>query len=183
MNKKVLVLTLILLAIPLLTITPVQAGKGQEKLYFKLYAVGWPDPETGERWDTPQTAHLRDVEWYHPPDVLEVTIGTDTYNMTTTPVYISYSAKLDMDINLKTLGGKGRARETITFSDGTVLGTLEILAVCGATFAGHGTGALEGVKVAGYTPRTEVIPWPDPPYYRAAITREGTIMGWPYQVQ
>ena len=58
-------------------------------------------------------------------------------------------------------------------------GTLEIMSVdkmsgeAGAgMFIGHGTGTLEGVKVAGTTSavETEVVNF---------ITREGTVMGWP----
>ena len=177
MNKKILMLTLMLLAMLTLTIIPVQAGKGQDKLDFTLYVVGWTDPDTGERWGPPYLpppivyGHGRDIEWI-PPVELSVTVDGETYTTISDPVSISYSVKLDWDLNLDTFVGMIRARDTITFYEGTVeLGTLEILAVGSATFVGHGTGALEGVTVKGTTSSEIVFPYLE-------VTRDGTVMGW-----
>jgi len=193
MNKKVLALTLILLAIPLLTIVPVQAGKGQEKLYFKLYAEGMPDFTTFDRWwQAGVTAHIRGDRWWQagvtahirgmPWLVLgafEVTIGEDP------PIPLDpgdYSSSQDLNSNTKTTNGEMKERIIITF-DG---GTLEILAVgklynalsltmyIEGTFVGHGTGALEGVKVAGTISSTIALGG-----LGLGMTYEGTVMGWP----
>jgi hypothetical protein len=186
-NKKFLVIAVALMAVAMLA-TPmigmVQAGKGQEKQYFKIYLVGLPNESTGEiRWtpdpDTGPMKHGREVEWGL-VDVLEVTIGDNTITEG-----ISYSCKICADYNSVTFKGVQRIRETITFSDiDGEEGALEILAIGklgaeGATFTGHGTGALEGVKVGGTT-WGGIIPWSGGgPPVRLEVTREGTVMGWP----
>jgi hypothetical protein len=185
-NRKILATVLALAVVLLATpyIGMVNAGKGQEKLYFKLYIVGLPDYSTGEIRHTPDPDngpfnHGRDVEWL-PVDVLEVTIGSTTYY----PDDVSYSNVLDADYNTETLVGHQRIRETVTFNDiSGGMGTIEIwaigsLAKVGVVFTGHGTGALEGVKVEGTT-WAELISWPGVPPVRLAVTREGTVMGWP----
>ena len=179
MNRKilvtVLVLTAILMAAPYVGMA--HAGKGQEKLYFKLYFVGSPNQATGEiRW-TPNPVngpmkHGRDVKWGS-TQVLQVTIGSETYSAPE----ISYDCVIDGDYNAATFVGHQRVRETITFyDDSEVVGTIEILAIGklgeeGVVFTGHGTGGLEGVKVGGTTWAVVLPP--------LAVTREGTIMGWP----
>jgi len=186
-NRKVLVIFVAFMAIAMLA-TPMvglaQAGKGQEKQYFKSYLVGLPNESTGEiRWTpdpiTGPMKHGREVEWGL-VEVLEVTIGSDTITEG-----ISYSCKICADYNSVTFKGVQRIRETITFSDiDGEEGTLEILAIGklgdeGATFTGHGTGVLEGVKVEGTT-WANLIPWSGGgPPVRLAVTREGTVMGWP----
>jgi hypothetical protein len=186
-NRKVLGMAVVLMAVAMLT-TPVvgiaKAGKGQEKQYFKIYLVGLPDQSTGEiRWTpdpiTGPIKHGRDVEW-DLVDVFAVTIGSDTITEG-----ISYSCKICADYNSVTSKGIQRIREIITFSDiDGEEGTLEILAIGklgdeGATFTGHGTGALEGVKVGGTT-WGSLIPWSGGgPPVRLEVTREGTVRGWP----
>ena len=179
MNRKILLTVLALATVLLATpyIGMVSAGKGQEKLYFKLYVVGSPNQDTGEiRW-TPDPAtgpmkHGRDVEW-GTTLVLQVKIGSETYS----PPDVSYSCVIDGDYNVATFIGHQRVRETITFYDGSeVVGTIEILNIGklgeeGVVFTGHGTGALEGVKVKGTTWAVVLPP--------LAVTREGTVMGWP----
>lgn len=172
-------LTLILLAMPILTIVPVQAGKGQEKLYFKLYAEGMPDFTTFDRWwQAGVTAHIRGMPWLV-LGAFEVTIGEDP------PIPLDpgdYSSSQDLNSNTKTTNGEMKERIIITF-DG---GTLEILAVgklynalsltmyIEGTFVGHGTGALEGVKVAGTISSTIALGG-----LGLGMTYEGTVMGWP----
>jgi hypothetical protein len=178
-NRKITLITMALIVVVLLA-TPmaglVQAGKGQEKQYFKLYIVGAPNQATGEIWFTPDPVngpmkHGRNVEW-GVTLVLQVTIGNTTYS----PPDISYSCTIDGDYNVVTLGGHQRVREAVTFYCFSEPATLEILVIgslakVGVVFTGHGTGALEGVKVEGTT-WTVVLP-------PLAVTREGTVMGWP----
>jgi hypothetical protein len=186
-NRKILVIAgfvmvLATLATPMVGL--VQAGKGQEKQYFELSIVGLPNYDTGEVMRTPDLengpfAHSRDVEWL-PVDVLEVTIGSNTYY----PLDVGYSCVIDSDYNTVTFIGHQRVRETITFyEDSVAVGTIEILTIGkigdeGVVFTGHGTGTFEGVKVQGTT-SAEIIPWPGPPGVRLAVTRWGTVMGWP----
>ena len=186
MNRKILVIAgfvmvLAVLATPMVGL--VHAGKGEEKQYFKIHLVGLPNESTAEiKWtpdpDTGPMKHGRDAEWGL-LDVLEVTIGGNTITEG-----ISYSCIICADYNGVTFKGVQRIRETVTFSDiDGEEGTLEILAIgklgdVGATFTGHGTGALEGVKVDGTT-WAELISWPGMPPVRLDVTREGTVMGWP----
>ncbi|MCW4031279.1 MAG: hypothetical protein NWE80_02845 [Candidatus Bathyarchaeota archaeon] len=179
MEKKVLGIAVILMTVAMLAASMVglaQAGKGQEKQYFKLYIVGAPDQTTGERRWTPDPVtgprvHGRDYEWGF-TDVLQVTIGDTTYS----PPDVSYSCTIDGDYNVVTWLGHQRVRETVTFYCFSEPATLEILTIGslaheGVVFTGHGTGALEGVKVQGTTWAVVLPP--------LAVTREGTIMGWP----
>jgi hypothetical protein len=178
MNRKILLTVLVLTAIMLATpyVGMAYAGKGEEKQYFKLYVVGRTNSATGEIWFTPDPVtgpmkHGRNVEWLS-SKVLQVTIGSKTYS---TPD-ISYSCVIDADYNIVTLVGHQRVRETVTFYCFAEPATLEILAIgdlgqAGVVFTGHGTGALEGVKVKGTTWAVVLPP--------LAVTREGTIMGWP----
>jgi len=187
MNKKVLALTLILLAIPLLTVLPVQAeeGKGTEKLYFKLYMEGTTVPPPERVWTSDDVTHARGLPWMV-TGAFYVWIGEGGSVETITKAYLSYSGSLDVvNRNLKTNEATVLVRETITIwadPGKTILrGTLEILAVDRldygppilgtGTFVGHGTGEFEGVKVEG-TDSAYVVP-------PLAVTREGTVMGWP----
>jgi len=178
-EKKVLGIAVILMAVALLAASMVelgQAGKGQEKQYFKLYIVGAPDQTTGEISWTPDPVtgpmkHGRNVEWGFTA-VLQVTAGDTTYSSPD----VSYSCKIDADYNVATLVGHQRVRETVTFYCFSEPATLEILTIGslakeGVVFTGHGTGALESVKVEGTTWAVVLPP--------LAITREGTVMGWP----
>jgi hypothetical protein len=178
---SVTLITLALLATPMLGL--VQAGKGQERQYFKIHVIGLPNDSIADLRLTPDPAtgpmkHGRDAEWGI-LDVLEVTIGDDTITEG-----ISYSCNICADYNSVTFKGVQRIRETITFSDiDGEKGTLEILAIgklgdAGATFTGQGTGILEGIKVEGTT-WAELISWPGMPPVRLDVTREGTVMGWP----
>ena len=178
-NRKILLTVLVLTAILMATpyVGMARAGKGEEKLYFKLYFVGQPDQTTGEiRWTpdpvTGPMKHGRDVEW-DSTQVLQVKIGSKPYG----PPEISYDCVIDADYNVVTFVGHQRVRETITFYDGSeIMGTIEILTIGklgeeGVVFTGHGTGGLKGVKVGGTTWAVVLPP--------LAVTREGTIMGWP----
>jgi hypothetical protein len=177
--KRKIILTFFLLAGVLLA-TPnvgmVSAGEGQQKEYFKLYIVGAPDQTTGEIFWIPDSVtgpikHGRNVEWGFTA-VLQVMIGDTTYNSPD----VSYSCTIDADYNVATLVGHQRVRETVTFYCFSEPTTLEILTIGslaeeGVVFTGHGTGALKGVKVHGTTWAILLPP--------LAVTREGTVMGWP----
>lgn len=167
-------MVLALLATPMVGL--VNAGKEQEKQYFKLYVVGAPDQTTGEISWTPDPVtgpikHGRNVEWGFTL-VLQVTIDDTTYSSPD----ISYTCTIDGDYNVATLVGHQRVRETVTFYCFSEPASLEILVIGslakeGVVFTGHGTGALEGVKTEGTTWAVVLPP--------LAVTREGTVMGWP----
>jgi hypothetical protein len=177
-NRKILLTVLVLASVLLATpyVGMVSAGEGQEKEYFKLYIVGAPDQTTGEISWTPDPVtgpmkHGRNVEWGFTA-VLQVTIGDTTYSSPD----VSYSCTIDADYDAVTLVGHQRVRETVTFYCFSEPTTLEILTIGslaeeGVVFTGHGTGALKGVKVHGTTWAVLLPP--------LAVTREGTVMGWP----
>lgn len=179
MNKKILIITLVLLAIPILTIVQVQA---KPKLNFKLYMEGVNIPGTEDRmWESDGVLHTRGQEFLI-LGKFYILIGEERFYP------VAYSASSDFNWNYETNDGTGHLRETVTFADGS---TLEILVVDKVhnvyapdmygegTFVGHGTGALKGVKVAGKDSMTPVWDPSYPDLKWSEITREGTVMGWP----
>ncbi len=186
MNKKVLMLTITLLAVAMLA-TPmvgmVQAGKGQEKLDFKLHLEGgFVMFDWDKAWYAGETLHIRGWNW-------EVALAGDFYIEIGVGGIVeiipkeelSYDASMDYNRNVKQGFYVVTIREIITiYTDDTKTtprGTLEIFntgdnpAGKGHIFVGHGTDEFEGVKVSGKSTRV-----PGPP---ATIDRVGTVMGWP----
>jgi len=172
-NRKVplmvLTLAVVLLATPYVGM--VQAGKGAENQYFKLYMEGMTVGPPGRVWESDGVVHLREYSW-DITGAFELWIGDDS------PILLSpadYSGYLDINLNTKTGALTLTVHEAITVSGGTI----EIMSVDkmsagvgNGMFVGHGTGALEGVKVAGTTFGVETEAG-------NFITREGTVMGWP----
>lgn len=172
MNKKILLivvaLALVLLATPYVGV--IQAGKGEEKQFFKLYMEGTTTGPPGRVWESDGIVHLREYSWIIIGE-FKLWIGDDMLSPT------AYSGYLDINLNTKTRALTVTVHEIITVAGGT----LEIMSVdklSGETgvgtgmFVGQGTGALEGVKVAGTTSSLETE---DGNF----ITREGIVMGWP----
>jgi hypothetical protein len=200
MNKKILMLTLMLLVMLTLSIIPVQAAP-KEKLDFKLYHEGPPafdygpkshagpvgsedGAENPKEW-VQRTFHAREgayTIWF-----ANLTIGdVDYFEMYVNCTVISVTS---FEFNWKTLIGTFRSTETITFDE--IEGTIEILVrdklnyasfTSEGTIVGHGTGDLKGVKIVGTTSGeaewTEIAPGVWVPT-KMKIIREGTIMGWP----
>jgi len=181
LNKKAFVLALMLLAIPILTVLPVQA---KPKQTFILYVEGETilgDPDTRTWLSGPHPImHMKEGNWGVTGEFW-IQIGDDPTNK----IHLNpddYSVEIASNLNLKNFGWTSLVRETIDLSDEFgEEATLEIQVVYGrmmvrhGSFVGHGTGALEGVKVAG---ESTVIN--DPPgSLRGELTRAGTVMGWP----
>ena len=204
MNKKILMLTIMLLAMLTLTIIPVQAAP-KEKLDFKLYHEGPPafdygpkshagpvgsedGAENPKEW-IQRTFHARESD--HPIDFANLTIGDVNYfEMVDENGNFTVVSVTSFEFNWKTLIGTFRSTETITFDD--IDGTIEILVrdklnymtfTSEGTIVGHGTGDLKGVKIVGTT-SGEGTDWIEiePGVWiptKMKIIREGTITGWP----
>lgn len=175
MNRKVLVIFAALVAVAMMA-TPLvgiaQAGKGQTTQYFMLYMEGMTTGPPERVWTSDGITHLRGLPWIV-IGAFKVTIGATTTSLTPA----DYSGYLDFNVNSKTMEFTITVHETITVAGGTleIMSVDKMSAVTGigsGTFVGHGTGALEGVKVQGATSGQSVggIDY---------ITREGTVMGWP----
>ena len=203
MNKKVLMVAIFLIAaIVLPAFATVQAAP-KETVTFNLYiqggipgglhATGQVVMSPDKRYDPPPpdypppegyaVMHFFDAP-FKPTDVwLEVDGQTIPYSL------LVYTATVSGSVNWLTETSDFKYDETVTiFSDSsktTVWGTLEIRTVTHSpypppvgvvigTFEGHGTGAIEGVKVQGTT-STEMIGSPSKP----AKVRDGIAMNWP----
>src|SRR3990172_1808099 len=193
MKKKVLVAGIVFaVAIMLFSMTPVLAVP-KEKVDFALYIQGalppssWlyangylvGSPDKGYPGSNPPpppegyaVRHYINAP-FNPTNVWLVVNGeTILYSR------LDYTAAISGDINWLTKNDNDanwKVDETVTIytdaSKNTVWGTLEINTVDSAavgTFEGHGTGALEGVKVQG-----------DSLQISGTRVREGIAMGWP----
>lgn len=164
MNKKILVLAFMMIAIPIITAIPVYAGKGQEKLDFELIITG--DATAPERvWTKGGITHLKGLGF--------ITTG-DYYVMVDNVKYypIDYTASINYEVNSKTGQVIIHVKETIIFDDGAIEITVKDSGPMGGpftgTFVGIGKDSLNGVTVHGTTE--------GPP---GLFARSGTVMGWP----
>jgi hypothetical protein len=181
MNKKVLMMTLVLLAMPILTIVPVQA---KPKLYFLLHIEGDDKgPDYYDRmWESDDVFHVRGGEFaiwgdfYILIDETRIDLDPDDYVARTRAV---------VNWNYKTQRLTVHLKETISIEYMDFEGTIEILVSdkldfatreSEGTFVGHGTGDFEGVKVRG-----ETSGYFDYDKMMSIFNREGTVMGWPTQ--
>ncbi len=192
MNKKILILTVMLLATLTLAIVPVQAAPKTEQT-FTLYIEG-----TITDWGEGAHAGPRGTE---AADLTKPDLIQRTFHNKATVFEISY-ADLTIDEVYRfgtPIGGEekytdsSKAKDTITFYDGEeVWGTLEISVREKMNFAtmtpssegiifGKGTGALKGVKIEGTTTGI-YIPLGafggDPLPIITTLTRVGTITDW-----
>ena len=195
MNKKAL-LFLTMLAFSLLLTPVVLAKPGAEKNndkfeYFNLVCSGTGSgtfekevisPPEGA---PPNSIHRKGGGWVT-GDTVELTVGTETFDKTTTPYSVDYTTTYDIIIFLDSEGEAKKYNIKLTdvvtlYDEGEVIGTLvlKITAVVGldetppsyaGTVIGYGTDALEGVHVSAID--LGGIP---PPLY----ARVGTITGWP----
>jgi len=190
MNKKIGVIAFLLLALPILTAIPVQAGKGQEKLSFELQIAGVPDYDTGDEWDAGINVQVRGRIFIitHPEDTFVLIDEGGANEELIEGDRIEYYGEM----YTKNHPEKGfyciQVREIIyiyeTSDKETLSGTLEIVAL-GKTkgehgpstnFVGHGTMAFKGVNIVGNSePATVTLP---PPELIVQLNRVGTVMGW-----
>ena len=201
MKKKILgfalaFVFLAMLATPLVSAKP-EIEKNNDKFeYFKFEFDGVMGPAERE-WNSPPTGlpkvhHSRGTQTSS-VSVVELTVGLETFDMTTEPYSVDYTETFDgeqffdNDGNIK--GWHMRITDVITvYEDGTPIGTivLKIPAIVvmdgmeashkGGTITGYGTGELKGVHISGVDLGFSGIP------PSIIFGREGTITGWPADI-
>ena len=200
MNKKILVaallLTLSLLLTPVVFAKPTIEKNNDKFEYFKVEFNGVLGPSERE-WNSPPTGlpkvhHSRGV-LTSSDDILELTVGLETFDMTTEPYSVDYTETFDgeqffdNDGNIK--GWHMRITDVITvYEDGTPIGTivLKIPAIVvmdgmeashkGGTITGYGTDQLKGVHISAVDLGFSGMP------PSIIFGREGTITGWPAEI-
>lgn len=201
MNKKAVMATIALVVVMMLpTLAPVLAAP-KEKVDFALYIQGstpsstWlhdhgylvvsPDEKWSDSWVPPPEGPAV-YHYINMPFILtKVWLVLDGETIPYTR--LDYTAAISGDRNRLTMMVDWKADETVTiYTDSSktiVLGSLEMrtvsrgpyiptLDVVVGTFEGHGTGALEGVKVKGDTYSTMILGVP-------TRVRDGIAMDWP----
>jgi hypothetical protein len=175
-NKKALIIILTLLALPILTIMPVEAGKGQEKLYYEANVVIPGYIPVNVRTVPPETTQANVVFMTASGTATAFTlqIGSEVF-------YPNHLAEIQVILNVAQNLVLLKISETYSFDD--VDGTLEISAtgrinnygapdaMSDVTVVGHGTGYFKGVKISAHGGN-------EPGDFTHKI-HIGTIMGWP----
>jgi hypothetical protein len=200
MKKKVLIVTAILafslLLTPLALAKPTIEKNNDRFEYFKLEFNGvmgsderaWNSPPTG----LPKVHHSRGTQ-ISSDNMVELTVGLETFDMTTEPYSVDYAETFDgqifFDNDGNYVGWHMRVTDVITvYEDGASIGTIvlkipvivvmdgmEALSKSGS-ITGYGTGELKGVHISGVDLGFSGIP-PSVIY-----GREGTITGWPAEI-
>lgn len=197
MDKRALIVIVILafslLLTPMVLAQPATEKNNDKFEYFKFEYNGlqgtaeqeWTSPPTG----MPKVAHSRGTP-INSDGIVELTVGTETFDMTTEPYSVDYTETFDgerfFDNDGAIKGWHMRIITTITvYDEGEPIGTIVIktqaIVVMGdsgpsiesAPINGFGTGELKGVHITGIDLGFTVIP-PD-----VIFGREGTITGWP----
>ena len=200
MNKKILMITLMLMVMLTISIIPVQAAP-KEKLDFELYweapiitdfdplGLGHAGPKKSGGQDYPiqKTFHGRGIS----QDIWLATININTYDPLDFSEDFLFDSVGGFEFNWKTMYSTLKTKESILFEDGSTIElsiierTNYVTLSFEGTFVGHGTGALKGVKIVGttsggvaYLLPIEVEPgvWVDMPVM--GFVRDGIIMGW-----
>ena len=196
MNKKILVTSVLLLAVVMLATPLVAAKPGDVKSndkfeFFQLVTSGEADGNVERSWLTPptatiaeesKTAHTRGAGWTV-GDKVELTVGTVTYTEDSSPVRVDYDTTYDADAIRNPDGSMKFAHVRLTdivtvYVDDVPIGTivLQIKATGGpdvgysGNIVGYGTEALKGVHISA-------IDTVMPPTFE--YTRIGTIQGFP----
>jgi hypothetical protein len=204
MNKKVLGIAVVLMAVAMLATPLVSAKpeieKNNDKFeYFKLEFNGIQGSAERE-WNSPPT-YFPDNKVHHSrgvltssDDIVELTVGElETFDMTTSPYSVDIAETFDGEIFLDNegnyVGWHMRITDVITvYKDGTSIGTivLKIPAIVvmdgmeasteSGSITGYGTGELKGVHISAVDLGFSGIP---PSFI---FGREGTITGWPAEI-
>ena len=175
MNRKILLTVFVLAAVLLATpyVGMVHAkGKGTTTQYYEFFLQGsfGPGPDT-KGWTTKDNIEqVRNLAFY--ASYIEVTVGETTYY----PDPASYSATMDLTLDLNTMTLYIRVHESFDVAGGTIYQhTAETVtgygspgAVTVGNLVGFGSGLLEGVKIQG---TSEMV--------ATGLNRVGTVMGWP----
>ena len=197
MKKKVLIVIAILafslLLTPIAFATPVIEKNNDKFEYFKLEFNGVTGPDERE-WNSPPTGmpkvtHSRGVPTSS-DGIVELTVGSETYDMTTEPYSVDYAETFDgqifFDNDGNYVGWHMRVTDVITvYEDGASIGTIvlkipvivvmdgmEALSKSGS-ITGYGTGELKGVHISAVDLGFSGMP------PSTIFGREGTITGWP----
>lgn len=196
-RKIVLAATLVLIVAMLLTpfavAKPAELKNNDKFEYFKLVCSGAGGPNWDKNWVTPpdadvaKTRHVRDRDWIT-GDTVELTVGTETIDRSTTPISVDYTTTVDNQILFNNDGTPAhyciKLTDVVTLYENDVaIGTLvlKIAAVVeftdgapsgyAGTVSGYGTDALVGVHVSAVD--LGLVP------AESGYVRVGTITGWP----
>ena len=198
MKKKALIIIAIfafsLLLTPIAFAKPATEKNNDRFEYFKLEFNGVMGPAEREWNSGPPTGlvkvhHSRGV-LTSSDAILELTVGSETFDMTTEPYSVDYTETYDGEIFLDNegnyIGWHMRVTDVITvYEDGTPIGTivLKIPAIGvvdgmeflfkGGSITGYGTGELKGVHISAVDLGFSGMP------PSTIFGREGTITGWP----
>jgi hypothetical protein len=202
MNKKVLGIAVVLMAVAMLATPLVSAKpeieKNNDKFeYFKLEFDGVTGPAeqawiSGPPTGLPKVVHSRGVPTIS-ISMVELTVGLETFDMTTTPYSVDLTETFDGEIFFDNegnyVGWHMRVTDVITvYKDGTSIGTivLKIPAIVvmdgmeasteSGSITGYGTGELKGVHISAVDLGFSGIP------PSVIFGREGTITGWPAEI-
>jgi hypothetical protein len=201
MNKKALVILAILafslLLTPIALAKPATEKNNDKFEYFKLEFNGLMGPSERE-WNSPPTGlpkvhHSRGTQTIS-DDMVELTVGTEKFTMTTLPYSVDYTETFDGEIFLDNegnyVGWHMRVTDVITvYEYGTPIGTI-VLKIPGVvvmdgmeasiesgSITGYGTGDLKGVHISAVDLGFSGIP-----PFDVIFGREGTITGWPAEI-
>jgi len=182
------------LASPLAVATPALDKNNDKFEYFKLEFDGvqgsaereWSSPPPG----MPKVTHSRGVP-ISSVSIVELTVGSETFDMTTSPYGVDYTETFDgtmfydNDGDLK--GWHMRITDVVTvYEDGTPIGTIILkipaIVVMGdfgpsiksGIIIGYGTGELKDVHISAVD-----LGFSGPPF---VFGREGAITGWPAEI-
>jgi hypothetical protein len=184
---------LAMLAAPLVSAKPATERNNDRFEYFKVEFDGMQDPG-GQEWNSPPTGlpkvhHSRGMP-YSSVSMVELTVGSETFDMTTDPYSVDYTETFDGEIFFDNegnyIGWHMRVTDVITiYEDETPIGTIVLkipaivvidgmeASIKSGSITGYGTGQLKGVHISAVDLGFSGIP---PSYI---FGREGTITGWP----
>lgn len=182
-----------LIVTPFAVATPGQEKTNEKFEYFELICSGSSSGEFDSEWwtsmvnleDANKTYHARGVGWVT-GDTVALTVGSDTYTMTTIPVNVTWTTTYDIDTIRNNTGDIKRVNIRLTdvvevYENNVMIGTLVLelkssivptaMPVYSGTLVGYGTDDLKGVHISGID--LGVI-GPE------LFMRNGTITGWPF---
>lgn len=192
---SVTLLAVFMLATPLVAAKPGAQKSNDNFEFFSLLCSGEGNGIYEKEWNSPPNSespnifHGRGGGWDDSTvDLVELTVGGETFDMTTDPYSVFYTTTFDIESFLDAEGNAKkyniRLTDVVTVSyEGMEIGTLvlKIVAVVDfttmppgyeGTVQGYGTDALKGVHISA-----QDFGRIDPVLFR--YLRVGTITGWP----
>jgi hypothetical protein len=181
---------------PLAIAKPVSEKNNDKFDFFQLMCSGAQDTTTGTVLETyiddmVKTRHVRDRGWV-PADVLELTVGEETFTMDTEPFSVDWTTTFKANAIFNNDGTPKQTAIKLTdvvtvYDEDEVIGTLVLNIVSvieftdgapsgySGTVVGYGTEALKGVHISAID--LGLVSAPPPTFERL-----GTITGWPEQI-